>query len=510
MDQIKSSQSITERVDNRSQTLNLIFDKLNFFCEEFNMSDKATLESVNKIEGGWCEKEFSTIKLGDKRLNNRLIKMAEDLSNQLSSPINQASNDWSSAKAAYRLFDNEAVTAEKILAPHIENTIERMTNYKKLLAVQDTTSFNFGGHTAVEGLGHIGKEETQGFMQHNTMIVTPDGLPLGLIHQLCWTRPQTVEEKRENALIDIEERESSKWLIGLHNTHERKPEGVEVITVCDREADIYEFLDEAVTLQEKFLVRLKVNREIDESGEPIKEFLKSQPSVAEYVIEVPKKKGEYPSRVAQLEVRYAAVTVDAPAHLESSVKNDEIKMYGIYVTEVNAPEGIKPIKWFLLTNDRVGNAADALEKVGWYRTRWLIETYHKVEKSCCAIEDCRLETVERLLRFIALKSIIAWRVLWFTYMNRQNPDAPASKILSEPEIKIMEAKINKKRKDNERFKKIKTVRQAVRAVASLGGHMGRLSDNEPGIIAISRGLERLHDLSEGVLLARFLKVMGNR
>lgn len=470
---------------------------------ESNQSNKKVLED------NWYEKEFGTINIGDKRLNKRAIKIAGDLSNQLSAPINQASEDWSATKAAYNFFDNDKVKPDKIYAPHIENTITRMKSHETVLAIQDTTSFNYGSHEAVKGLGHIGKEGTRGFMQHNTLVVTTNGLPLGLIDQLVWTRPEIIEEKKQNKLISIEEKESYKWLRSLKKTIGRVPASTKVITVCDREADIYEFFDEAEKNNAKLLVRLKVNRKIENSNKPIKTFLQSQEAIAEYEFEVPKKKGQYPSRLAKVEIRHAPLMINAPEHLKDSVSNTEIEMHGIYIKEVNAPDGVKPIEWYLLTNDAIENTEDVLEKIKWYKTRWMVEIYHKVQKSCCNVEDCRLETIDRLTRFIALESILAWRVLWVTYCNRVEPDAPAETILSLTEIQILQARNDKYTKG---FKtkppRIKKVKHAILAIASLGGHLGRLKDDEPGIIAVSRGLQSLYLLLEGVEIWSGIKSYG--
>ena len=462
-----------------------------------------------KLEDNWYEKEFGSINIGDKRLNKRAIKVAGDLSNQLSAPINQASQDWKSTKAAYNFFDNDKVEPDKIYAPHIENTVARMKNYETVLAIQDTTSLNYGSHEAVKGLGHIGKEGTRGFMQHNTLIVTTDGLPLGLIDQLVWTRTETIEEKKKNTTSSIEEKESYKWLRGLKKTIEKAPSATKVITVCDREADIYEFFDEAEINNAKLLVRLKANRKIENSNKPIKTYLQSQEVLTEYEFKVPKKKGEYPARLAKVEVRYASLMISAPKHLEDSVSNTEIEMQGIYIKEINTPEGVKPIEWYLLTNDEIETTEDVLEKIRWYKTRWMVEIYHKVQKSCCKVEDCRLETIDRLACFIALESIIAWRVLWLTYCNRVEPDAPAETVLSRNEIDILEARANKYSKGFKRKPaKIRKVKQAILAIASLGGHLGRVNDDAPGIIAVSRGLQSLYFLLEGAELESVVKRYG--
>jgi len=149
-----------------------------------------------------------------------------------------------------------------------------------------------------------------------------------------------------------------------------------------------------------------------------------------------------------------------------------------------------------------------MEKVKWYRARWMVEIFHKTEKSCCSIEDCRLEKPERLMRFLALKSIIAWRVLFMTYINRQEPKAPAQLILAPTEIKVLESIINKKN-NKTKPKKIKTVKQAISAISSLGGHLNRKSDGDPGIITVCRGIQRLHDFTYGFIVAKMTVMKDN-
>jgi len=255
-------------------------------------------------------------------------------------------------------------------------------------------------------------------------------------------------------------------------------------------------------------VRLKHDRQIEESSEGIKSYLKSQEIAVQYDITVPKKKGEYEERTAIVVLRHASVTINSPESIEGEVRNTQIKMHAIYVEEINAPKGATPVQWYLLTNISVTSLADAIEKVKWYRARWMVEIFHKTEKSCCSIEDCRLETPGRLMRFLALKSIIAWRVLFITHIGRQAPKAPAELILAPTEIKVLESIINKK-VNKTKPKKIKTVKQAVSAISSLGGHLNRKSDGDPGIITVCRGIQRLHDFTYGFIVAKMAEMKSN-
>ena len=129
----------------------------------------------------WSRQEFGTIHLGDKRLTERLIDVAEELSGYPQSSINAACGDWAATKAAYRLFDNQKVTAEKILVPHFQRTVERMSEHQRVFAVQDTTYLNYTHHPLTEGLGPIGTKSQQiyGFVKHTTLVLTESGLPLG-------------------------------------------------------------------------------------------------------------------------------------------------------------------------------------------------------------------------------------------------------------------------------------------------------------------------------------------
>jgi hypothetical protein len=272
--------------------------------------------------------------------------------------------------------------------------------------------------------------------------------------------------------------------------------------VNDRESDFYEFYDRAQSLNAQYLIRLKHNREIEESSKGAKFYLQEQPVAATYDICVPRRTGDYAERTATVELRYAPMTVYAPDDLEESAIHDEIKMYGIHVREINAPEGIEAIEWFLVSNVPVSNIKDALERVRWYLLRWTVEIYHKSEKSCCSSEDCRLETYERMLNFLAVNSVIAWRVLFVTYIARQQPEAPAEVILSPTEVKVLESANNLKAP---KPTKIKTVQQAVAALGKLGGHMGRKNDKAPGIITVCRGMMRLNDFMYGYSLVPQLR-----
>jgi len=87
-----------------------------------------------------------------------------------------------------------------------------------------------------------------------------------------------------------------------------------------------------------------------------------------------------------------------------------------------------------VTNLPVDDLSGAVEKLGWYALRWKAEVFHKVMKSGCRAEDARLETAERLTRFLALIAVVSWRIFFVTMSARANPDAASDSVLTSAEI----------------------------------------------------------------------------
>ena len=211
----------------------------------------------------WSRQEFAGLDLGDIRLNDRLVDIADALAAQPMSPISTACGDWSAVKAAYRFFDNDKVSAEKVLDPHFQQTVERMRGHERVFAIQDTTYLDYTDHPATQGLGPIGQrsQKYQGLVKHTTFIVSASGLPLGCLTDKVWVRD--VSDKGDYKTKPLKAKESYKWIESLLQTQTRIPEGVEVITICDREADIYEFFVEAK--EHPFVIRAAQNRRSEDT-----------------------------------------------------------------------------------------------------------------------------------------------------------------------------------------------------------------------------------------------------
>jgi hypothetical protein len=310
----------------------------------------------------------------------------------------------------------------------------------------------------------------------------------------------------DETTVPIEEKESFKWLESLRKVKRLFSKATtQVVTVCDREADIYEFFADASKQKMPVLIRASFDRSINKKNRRSKPedklwgFIKSKSCAGVLKVEVAKKKGE-PARVALLAVRFSPFILNPPtsrtANKDGLLPN--IDCHAIYVSEVNPPQDATPLEWMLISSIPINNFEEATEKITWYCYRWRIENFHKILKSGYHIEACRLQTASRLIRFVTLMSIIAWRLHWLTLVARSEPDLPCTTILTESEWHVLFTRQNRTK---EIPKQPPTLRTVIRWVAQLGGFFGRKSDGEPGSMAIWRGWKRLIDLAMGWELA---------
>ena len=145
-----------------------LFVLILFFTGVVIMNDIKQKKAGSAVSN-WVKEETKTANLGDKRLTARLGCILAMLSRKPSESIPVTSNGWNETKAAYRFFDNESVTAEKILQPHYNATIERIRKEPIVLLPQDTTELNYTGMPQTTGLGILNSETQLGMHLHPTI-----------------------------------------------------------------------------------------------------------------------------------------------------------------------------------------------------------------------------------------------------------------------------------------------------------------------------------------------------
>ena len=473
------------------------------------------------VTNGWAAEEMGQTNLGDKRLNDRLVSICDRFSESPESPINQACKDWAETKAAYRFFKNQDVEPGGILEAHRQMTAERAKSYKTILAIQDTSYFVYTSHVGTKGLGPMSMKKgknvqeifSNGLIMHACLAVTTDGLPLGLLDQSVFVRKRRSAERRRLAdVTPIEEKESYRWLETLKNTQAIMGD-TQVVTVCDREADMYGLFELSDRLKSPVLVRANVDRAVNKKSRyaekdvvKLWDFMRDRPAAGTITVDIPERKST--AHVKARNARTVILTVKFGAFVLPPPRNDikhrtrelpDLPLHAVYAYEAEPPEKEEPVEWMLLTNLPVSNFREACEKVRWYCLRWRIEMYFKVLKSGFKVEDCRLATADRLIRYLAVMSVVAWRLFMITLIARTAPDTPCTEFLSDPEWKVLFRNVNKGKPLPENTPAIGEV---VIWIARLGGFLARKSDGMPGTLTLWRGWKRLTDLTEGWNLAR--------
>lgn len=335
----------------------------------------STTEYIEEIH--WAFKEFKTLGINCGRTINRFIRTMITLSDKIRESIAAASDSKAEAKAIYRLIDNKKVTEEVVLNAHRKATIQRMKESGELiiLSIQDTTTLNSSSHQKTEGLGDFGATpDSRGLIVHSALAVTTQGIAIGLLDQKIWTRdPAERGKRKEKRQKPIEEKESYKWLESMDKSQLGLPKGIRLVHVGDREADVYEFYDHALSHDQDFLVRVIQNRK---TTEDIKLFdkVKNVPSAGEIIVEIPRDtRRNMPKRKATLNIKYCRTTVLEPANTQKDFrKNASVALSILYVQETNPPEGMEPIEWYLATSMDIASLDEAMERVRWYVHRWIV------------------------------------------------------------------------------------------------------------------------------------------
>lgn len=461
----------------------------------------------------WVERELEGCHFPDLRLKTRIGKLISALSQKIGDTVPTACQDWAATKAAYRFFSNPRVDESIILAGHFAATKSRFTATSgPILILHDTTEFTFqrdqpeaiGQTQLLSNLKHFPRSYTVcGLLMHSSLVLTPEGLPLGMAAVKFWTRKKfkgtnALKKKINPTRIPIEQKESFCWLENVKQATEKLADPFRCVHIGDRGSDIYELFCAAHDLGTHFLVRTCVDRLAGAGSTTISRKLRREPVQGTHEIEVLDNK--HRTCTARLHFRFCQMTVHPP--IGKQKRYPALKLTVIHAYERGTPSDRSPIKWKLLTNLPVNDLLSAIEKLDWYAQRWKIETFHKVLKSGCKAEESKLRTAERLTNQLAVFCIIAWRVFWLTMVNRTEPDLSVEVAFTKSEIQIL----------NHLAKSTKpslpaTVSDYITEVAKLGGYLARGKDPPPGNMVLWRGLSRLTDIQLGFELRK--GVVGN-
>ena len=432
----------------------------------------------------------------------RVVSITAAMAEAPDRSLPKQSEDWGDLKAAYRFLNNPKARPDRIQQTHRRLVRQRCRACPVVLAVQDTTELDFTPHRTVEGLGPIGNGRGHGLLQHSTLAMHPKGDLIGVLHQI-WRPRVPVRDGETRSQRLARPRESDFWpqsvrAIGSLGADTR------LIHVTDRGGDLFETMV-ACGEQEHtgFLIRAQHDRWVNGGRDKLWAYLAKQPVAGYRDVPIPTRNGQ-PGRMARVSIRFAWVSLDPPCRDPRFTK--PMAVWAVYALEENPSEGVEPIAWMLLTSESVETPAEACTRVDWYGLRWVIEEWHRVEKTGCQLEATQLKTAGAIERWAALVAICAVRLLQLRNLaqsavgqEREEPDSPAHQsetlqALVPPTWLLIVAKLARSGAD------ALTPRQFWLTIAKRGGFIARKNDGPPGWMTIWRGWYDIMMMVHGVEL----------
>ena len=449
----------------------------------------------------WAEEELEAINLGDKRLNVRAKKLLNLLGSNPSLSIPASCKGWAETKAAYRFFDNELVSEDKIFECHRQSTLERIKDCPVVLFIQDTTTLNYSGQKDREDVGPIQRDSSRGLFLHPTIAVTPERQCLGVVNYHHWYREELARKSpSERSYINhskpITEKESYRWLESYKNASSvaQQLPNTKIINVADREGDIYDIYQEAHSefTRADWLIRAHFNRMVKGDKEKsipnkLKENVKASGVIGTLEFEISSAKSRK-KRLVKQEI-YLKEVVMLPSARKKKSGSLPAKTIVIIASEIDAPANEKPIEWILLTSVKITTLEEAKEVIQWYICRWQIEIYFKILKSGCKIEKLQLTNEKRYSACLALYLVVAWRILFVTMLGREYPNLDCDCVFDTFEWQTAYIVANKKKPPSKPPK----LNEMIKIIARLGGFLGRTSDGDPGPSVIWKGLRSMYE-----------------
>ena len=442
--------------------------------------------------------ELTGIDLGDKRLNERSKRILTDLAAKPEASINAACDGWGDTLAAYRFFDNDAVSPEEILKPHVAATVGRMKEHPVVLIAQDTTELDYTAHPQRDARC-LNRDYRFGLYAHASLAVTPDRLSLGVVGLHFFDRAaETLGQSAERRTLPIEEKESVRWLDGytLACQLAAAVPDTQVVSVADREGDIYDIYLAAQSHpgpRAEYVIRSRVDRSTLERNPTAgpNAFCKVRSEVAASKLLAMRtidlnETSKRPARLANVEIRAVTVRVKPP-HERSGLQ--PVTFNVVLVEEVGGPGDDTDISWLLITSLPIDTLAAVLLVVEYYGARWAVEIYFRTLKTGCRVEEIQLDKVARLKSCLAMYAIVAWRVQYLTYLNRTCPTLTCTAVFTTNEWTSLWLIVAKKALPP----KPPELAEMMRLVARLGGYNNRAGEAPFGPQTIWVGLRRMAD-----------------
>lgn len=442
----------------------------------------------------WTEEERGNTNFGDVRLAKRFTRLLTDMYERSRNSIPAACGGWTETVAAYRFFNHKNVDLEKVLSGHYQSSLARIQACDIVLIPQDTTQLIrevTQKEEVIKGIRETKKNKT---FLHANVAFTPERVCLGAVAMTHWKR-QGKKNKAAQVKKPIEEKESLRWLEGYGAAcaiQARCPDTL-VVSVADRESDIYELFLETQTYEAStragWIVRSMHDRLVEnEQTHKLSAYLEKTAIKGRTKFTLPAN-GKRKSRQVKQTLQASSVPLKAISRFGQEL--DGVEVHAVLVKEQNPPKGERAIEWILLTNLPIDTQEQIETIVKWYVCRWEIEIYFRVLKNGCQVQKLQLETIERFEVCLGIYLIITWRLLCMTMLAREYPNLPCDIIFEKDEWQSLYVTV----KQETPPEIPPTLAAAMEMIAKLGGYLGRTSDGPPGVKTIWIGIQRMRDFT---------------
>lgn len=439
------------------------------------------------MEASWGIREFKDSAVEDKREATSLARMADKLLEHPEMAFSSAVGS-SLRRAAWRIFSKAAVD---ISCGHYRQTAQRCQDQEVVLVSQDTTDLSYLTHRATQGLGDLGGGNggvNQGLSLHSALVLSVQGLPLGLVGQKLWAPVATGKGSHKRS-DPLQTKESYRWVEALDWVGQYLPGIKQVVMVSDSESDFYEYMSAPRATHVDLLFRVHhLHRYVYYGQERLPLGQVSFAQAVSRSVLLPKAK-QREQRTAQLQVSWGQLACP-PAW---DKKGETVVLWLVKAIEANPPAEVEPVEWYLLTTISVVDEATALLLLDYYRKRWVIERWHLVLKDGLKVERLQFDTFQRLFHAIAMLSIVAWQLLWLKQLAAQSPDMEAEQVFEPLQVQVLEKQTRKKNL---------SVQAALLAIAALAGFKPCKKQPWPGEKSIWRGWNIFSSMCQGYKLAK--------
>lgn len=323
--------------------------------------------------------------------------------------VRRIGGDRAGEMMVHRFLSSPAVGVAEVVETVAARTAAACAG-RRIVAVQDTTEVNFAGRAAARRrLGPSGDGVSPGFFLHPVIAVDADDEALlGLIDAQIWTRrPEPAPPRRGRPLA---EKESQRWLTGARMAAERLAGAASLVMVADRESDVYgQFAHRPPGLA--LIIRAAQDRNLA-SGGRLFAAAADWPELGRYDVRVMARRPGDRGRTAKVCLKAGAVTIKRPRHGAATADPPALPLNLVEAREIDAPTGVEPLLWRLLTTLPVDGFADAVQVVRSYRLRWRIEQVFRALKSDgLKLEEVQMHDGARLFKLAAVGLIAATRTL---------------------------------------------------------------------------------------------------